>query len=164
MERIVLNHLSGSKAGQADEIPLRDINEISVGRDPACTISFSETDSMAGRQHLRLARNLATPDQFLVTDLNSRNGTFLNGQRITGTVPVKSGDRLQCGNGGPEFQFHYFPETEPLLYQSGPAATAPFNVPPQRLSSPAPSNYAPNHPLAHLAHPQAAPPAAPSTT
>lgn len=160
MERIVLNYLSGSKAGQTEEISLRDTHEISVGRDPACTVSFSETDSMVGRQHLKLTRNPAAPDQFLVTDLNSRNGAFLNGYRINGTVALKNGDVLQCGGGGPELRFHYFPETEPLVYQSGPAATAPFNVPPPQLAPPASPNYAPQHPLAHLAHAQAAPPSA----
>ena len=157
MEHMLLTHLSGSKAGQTEEIPLRETNEVSIGRDPACHVSFSETDSMVGRQHLKLTRHAAAPDRFFVTDLNSRNGTFLNGHRITGTVALKSGDRLQFGSGGPELQFQYFPETEPLDYQSGPAATTPLNVPPPQPPPAASPSYLPNHPLAHLARAQAAP-------
>ena len=98
MERMLLTHLSGLKAGQTEEIPLRETNEVRIGRDPACHVSFSETDSMVGRQHLKLTRHAAAPDRFFVTDLNSRNGTFLNGHRVTGTVALKSGDRLQFGD------------------------------------------------------------------
>ena len=95
MERIVLRHLSGSKAGRVEEFPLNQYHEIIIGRDPSATVSFSETDAMVGRQHLKIFRHASSPSQFLVSDLNSRNGTFLNGQRVTGTVALRSGDVLQ---------------------------------------------------------------------
>lgn len=161
MERIVLKHLSGSKAGQVEEFPLHQYNEIVVGRDPAANLSFAETDAMVGRQHLKLTRSAAEPPQFFVTDLNSRNGTFLNGHRVTGTVALRPGDVLRCGNGGPEVRFDYQPDTEPLPRHTGPAATVPLGVmPTPNVAAPAP-NFPPAHPLAHLARPQTLPAPAP---
>jgi hypothetical protein len=115
MERIVLRHLSGSKANQEDLVPLSQFNAIILGRDLSSTIRFSEeAETIVGRQHARISRNPALPSLFLITDLNSRNGTFINGQRISGTVPLKQGDVVQCGLGGPEFRFDVEPATDPL--------------------------------------------------
>ena len=97
MERIVLRHLSGSMAGRVEEFPLNQYNEIVIGRDPSSNVSFSGADAIVGRQHLKLSRQASAPSQFIVSDLNSRNGTFLNGQRVVGTVALRSGDVLQCG-------------------------------------------------------------------
>src|SRR5215218_10101700 len=41
--------------------------------------------------------------------MNSRNGTFVNRQRITGTVRINPGDVVQLGPGGPEFVFEIEP-------------------------------------------------------
>src|SRR5262249_12674002 len=106
MEYIVLNHLSGSKANQEDRFPLDQFKEIILGRDPSATVSFNEVaEAMVGRSHARITRNIALPSLFFITDLNSRNGTFVNQQRITGAVGIKTGDIIQCGVGGPIFRF-----------------------------------------------------------
>ncbi len=124
MERIVLAYLSGSKANQEEKFPLRDFKEITLGRDPSSTVRFSEeAGTVVSRQHARITRNIALPSQFFITDLDSRNGTFINGQRIVGTVIIKPGDVVQCGAGGPEFRFSVEPETSPLTAET-PAPTA----------------------------------------
>ena len=124
MEYIVLNHLSGSKANQEERFPLDRFNELILGRDPSSTVSFNEeTEAMVGRHHARITRNLALPSLFFITDLNSRNGTFVNQQRITGTVALKTGDVVQCGLGGPVFRFKFEPETEPIGVTPAPRQT-----------------------------------------
>lgn len=47
-----------------------------------------------------------TPDGFIITDMNSLNGTFVNGERVqTGKeMELKNGDRITLGN--EEFQFY----------------------------------------------------------
>jgi len=40
MERIVLKHLSGSKANQVEEFPLSHVKELVLGRDPSSTVKY----------------------------------------------------------------------------------------------------------------------------
>jgi pSer/pThr/pTyr-binding forkhead associated (FHA) protein len=110
MTRIVLKHLSGSKAGQVDEFPLSQFPELIIGRDPAATLKYDAVkDDLVGRQHARIAADRANPAAFTLTDLGSRNGTFINRQRVTGTVQIAPGDVVQFGPGGPEFEFDLAP-------------------------------------------------------
>jgi S1-C subfamily serine protease len=110
MERIVLKHLSGSKANQVEEFPLAHVKELILGRDPSSTVKYDpDRDDLVGRQHAKITQDPNDPSQFIVSDLNSRNGTFVNRQRITGTVRVNPGDVVQLGPGGPEFVFEIEP-------------------------------------------------------
>jgi hypothetical protein len=112
MERIVIAHLGGPKANQEEKFPLSDFKEITIGRDPSSSVRYGEDPkTVVSRQHVRITRNIALPSQFFITDLDSRNGTFVNGQRIVGTISLKPGDVVQCGVGGPEFRFIIEPET-----------------------------------------------------
>ncbi|HEY8459726.1 MAG TPA: FHA domain-containing protein, partial [Blastocatellia bacterium] len=113
MEYIVLSHLSGSKANQEERFPLNQFEEIIIGRAASANVSFDDaTESMVGRQHARITRNIALPSLFFITDLDSRNGTFVNQRRITGTSALKTGDVVQCGIGGPIFRFRFEPEID----------------------------------------------------
>src|SRR6266436_8175285 len=110
MERIVLRHLSGSKANQVEEFPLAHFQELTIGRDPSATVKYDpDRDDLVGRQHAKIVRDSANPNEFLITDVGSRNGTFVNKQRIVGTAKVVPGDVVQFGAGGPEFQFDLEP-------------------------------------------------------
>jgi len=110
MERIVLRHLSGSKANQVEEFPLSHVTELIFGRDPSATVKYDpDRDDLVGRQHARVAPDENDPTQFILTDLNSRNGTYLNKQRIVGPSRVSPGDLIQLGPGGPEVQFEIEP-------------------------------------------------------
>jgi MoxR-like ATPase len=52
------------------------------------------TDPMISRQHLRV---LFDGSDFVVTDLNSHNGSFVAGQRISGATRVASGTLIRLG-------------------------------------------------------------------
>jgi S1-C subfamily serine protease len=131
MERIVLKHLSGSKANQVEEFPLNHVKELILGRDPSSTVKYDpDRDDLVGRQHAKITQDPNDPSQFIVSDMNSRNGTFVNRQRITGTVRVNPGDVVQLGPGGPEFVFDVEPRPAGAtkatrVAQTGPAAGAP---------------------------------------
>ena len=51
--------------------------EVSIGRDPTCDICLDNTG--ISRQHARIQR---TPGGYIVEDLGSANGTFLNEQPV----------------------------------------------------------------------------------
>ncbi len=124
MKRIVLKHLSGSKASQVEEFPLNHFQELVIGRDPSAAVRYDPTrDDLVGRRHARIAPDPTDPSQFTITDLNSRNGTFVNKQRIIGTARLTPGDVVQLGPGGPELMFDLDPRPENFV-----AATREANV------------------------------------
>ncbi|QDT56816.1 Phosphoserine phosphatase RsbU [Caulifigura coniformis] len=69
-----------------------DVNEVVVGRLPECEIHLDS--NMISRKHARLRRNGST---IVLEDLGSGNGTFVNGQRISGAVTLQHDDRVKFG-------------------------------------------------------------------
>ena len=53
-------------------------------------------DNKVSRNHLQMVMD--DQGNFSVMDLNSTNGTFVNGQRITGEVPLRVTDELRIGD------------------------------------------------------------------
>ncbi len=142
MERIVLRHLSGSKANQVEEFPLSHFRELIFGRDPSASVKYDPNrDDLVGRQHAKIIQDPADPNQFVITDLNSRNGTFVNRQRIGGSVRISPGDTVQFGAGGPEFQFDVEPRPQadmrPTRMEGSTAGfgSSPVTTPPTRMGS-----------------------------
>jgi S1-C subfamily serine protease/pSer/pThr/pTyr-binding forkhead associated (FHA) protein len=142
IKRIVLRHLSGSKVNQVEEFPLQHFKELTIGRDPSATIKYDpDRDDLVGRQHAKIVPDPADPNQFTVIDLNSRNGTFVNKQRIVGTARIMPGDVVQLGPGGPEFQFDLEPRpaelVRPTRVATDDAATMLTQLaPPTRVAEP----------------------------
>ena len=128
MTRIILKHLSGSRAGQASEFPLPQTTEIVFGRDPQASIPYDPSqDDLVGRHHAKLAPDAALPGQFTLTDLNSRNGTFVNKQRLNGTMRLTPGDVIQLGVGGPECTFDLSPRPAQMLQPTREAGAAGYS-------------------------------------
>ncbi len=101
MPSLILRHLTGSKANQ--EQPFSEAEQaapITVGRDPASRLAFAEADDAVSRQHARIERDAA--EGFKIIDLNSANGLFVNGTRVQSESPLRHGDIVQFGKGGPE--------------------------------------------------------------
>ncbi len=76
-----------------DESPSRfDLEEgdTTIGRHPECTIVVDA--GAVSRYH---AKVVGTGNRFLVEDSGSRNGTFLNGQLLTGPEQLREGDRIR---------------------------------------------------------------------
>ena len=63
-----------------------------VGRSPDCDLVAGGDGASA--RHCRLT---ATAGGFVLEDLGSTNGTFVNGRRATGPTAVRPGDRLAFG-------------------------------------------------------------------
>ncbi|MBP7415251.1 MAG: FHA domain-containing protein, partial [Pyrinomonadaceae bacterium] len=113
MERMLIKHLSGSKANQVEEFAIKHHSELIFGRDTSATVKYDpDRDDLVGREHAKIAIDPANPNGFLLTDMNSTNGTFVNKQKVTGTVKLNIGDNVQFGPGGPEFTFDVEPRPE----------------------------------------------------
>lgn len=67
--------------------------ESTVGRAGGCQVRVDDT--FASQLH---ARVYAAQGGYVVEDLGSTNGTFVNGERITAPRVLQRGDRLQVGN------------------------------------------------------------------
>jgi pSer/pThr/pTyr-binding forkhead associated (FHA) protein len=66
---------------------------IGIGREPDNAIAIVDDTYLSGHH----AKVSVSGGQVIVDDLASRNGTYLNGARITETRSVKVGDRIQIG-------------------------------------------------------------------
>jgi len=71
---------------------LRPGATVVVGRDASADIVIDTPN--VSRQHARIE---VTEEGYRVTDLGSTNGTWLNGERVTGTVTVVPADDLRVG-------------------------------------------------------------------
>ena len=67
-----------------------------IGRAPDCDIVVN--DPQVSARHCQLMR---TEAGWLLRDLGSTNGTFVNGVRIAGTVSVRPGDKILLANAVP---------------------------------------------------------------
>jgi len=110
MQKILIHYLAGARENQVDEFPVTVQQELIVGRDAGAQIRFdAERDDLVSRQHSKIIQNPWDPSGFQLVDLQSRNGTFLNHQRVYGAVRLNHGDVIQLGAGGPEFRFQIDP-------------------------------------------------------
>lgn len=68
-------------------------DRFTIGRDASCDLAIA--DMTVSRQHAQLER---TQDGWLLSDLESTNGTRVNGWRVRGQVPVHPGDLVSFGS------------------------------------------------------------------
>jgi pSer/pThr/pTyr-binding forkhead associated (FHA) protein len=89
MSDLKLVVLAGAKEGT--QIPLKK-DKFIIGRSSECTLrAASEAIS---RRHCAILR---TKDGWMARDLGSRNGTYLNDQRIESPTRLSAGDELRIG-------------------------------------------------------------------
>lgn len=104
-ERIVIRHRNLAKINQLEAFPVRMFKELTAGRESDCDIKFDpDRDDLVSRRHAKIVIGNTEPVEFSITDLGSLNGTFVNKQRISKQTVLRSGDVIQFGSSGPEFQ------------------------------------------------------------
>ncbi len=67
--------------------------EVTIGRAPGCSVPLAD-DTFVSQLHARIYVRDGKP---FVEDLGSTNGTFLNRDRLSKTMPLHRGDKLQIG-------------------------------------------------------------------
>ena len=82
---------SGVCAGRCTALPAIG-QEITIGRANSCDLDLG--DDYASGQHARIWRDA---EGFILEDLRSTNGTFLNGHRITEPVRLNPDDTIRIG-------------------------------------------------------------------
>lgn len=96
---IVIAHQAGSTlAGREQRFPGPLVR---LGRRPDNQVAFDpERDRSVSGHHCEI--EMRNGGELLLRDLGSQNGTFLDGQRISGEVALAPGARIRLGQGGPE--------------------------------------------------------------
>jgi S1-C subfamily serine protease len=92
---VVITHLSGGNAGQ-QKVVTKDA--LTFGRAADNDVVFSPQDLRASSHHAAL---LVEGEEYMLEDLNSTNGTYLNGMKVK-RAAVKSGDTVEFGRKGPK--------------------------------------------------------------
>ena len=115
-----LQFVNGNQQGQAAQVAG---DRFLVGRGSDCQLTLA--DSEASRRHALLRPQ--ADGSVVLEDLGSTNGTYVNGQRITGPVTLRGGERVRIG------------DTE-LNFLNGAGADPTQASPPQApVMSPAPA-------------------------
>src|SRR3989338_1962426 len=103
-----LHILAGTRAGQVE---VHSINEITVGRHPSSVLRFDpERDLDVSTRHAVIARSGTS---WVVRDLQSRNGTLVNGHRITADTKLDDTDQIRFGAEGPSVGSRRVPVSVP---------------------------------------------------
>jgi pSer/pThr/pTyr-binding forkhead associated (FHA) protein len=123
--KVTIKTLSGAHSGEEKALEVSGGDVLTIGRDPASKIPFDPNDDIVSREHASISLDANDPAYLALTDTKSRNGTFVNGKRISGTVRLQPGDKVQLGAGGPEFSV----DTDPRPTSLAPTREASV-VPP----------------------------------
>lgn len=122
----------GAHAGRSLEFHTARVR---IGRAPDNDVVFdARLDLDASGHHCEVT---LTDGRWTVTDRNARNGTWVNGLRVTAAHPLAHGDVLECGRNGPRLRVElsppptvavpaFVPQAPPL----GPTPLTPHAAPP----------------------------------
>src|SRR6266581_1961697 len=92
-----------SAGGRTEALELG--RQVVLGRDPSCDVVLD--DNLVSRRHAQL--EVDDSGRMVLRDLGSRNGTFVNGQRIEGAVVLGGNERIGIGDA----QISLAPEVAP---------------------------------------------------
>ena len=76
-----------------------------LGRSPTCHVTLD--DPLVSREHAQLT---VRGHRVTVEDLGSRNGTLVNGEKLTGVHELRDGDRVRLGT--QELVFYHLDDSE----------------------------------------------------
>ena len=88
-DRPCLVVIAGAELGQSVEL---DRDEIQIGRGDQCALVINS--DLVSRHHATVLR---VDSRHVLRDENSTNGTFVNDQRVSGSVGLSDGDQIKIG-------------------------------------------------------------------
>ncbi len=102
--KIKLMHLEGSRKDRIDIIDLTSLPDMvcTIGRDPECVLAFDPyKDQRVSSVHARI---FYRDEEIFIEDLNSTNGTRINGIKIFEKTRLRDGDEIELGRKGVCFE------------------------------------------------------------
>lgn len=87
-------HITLKNRQNGDEYERDFEGEVIVGRSPEEANLIVYDDRSVSKSHFKI---IEQKGEFLIEDLQSSNHTWLNGRRVVGQQPVKTGDRVTIG-------------------------------------------------------------------
>jgi S1-C subfamily serine protease len=126
-----LRVLSGARAGVRESF---DAPVVSVGRHPMSDFRFDpQVDLDVSTRHAEFRH---TGGAWSIADLESTNGTFVNGERITGERRLGEGDIVSFGGNGPRVEVRGVGIVTPATsVQAQSSANAPKGAPAPRMDT-----------------------------
>ncbi|NJL64642.1 MAG: PrsW family intramembrane metalloprotease [Methylacidiphilales bacterium] len=119
--------VNGAALGSESGYSLLANREVVIGRDPGCQIVLDAIKyRMVSRRHAVVRPLSPSPDghnTWVICDLSSANGTYLNDRQIEGCQELHNGDRISLAQDGPQFVFEY-EVNYPATVLGSPAATS----------------------------------------
>src|SRR5881227_1421626 len=97
---------------------------VTCGRAPDNVISFAD-DANVSRYHIEIEPR---SDGYWIIDLNSSNGTTVNGEALIGDRPLNDGDKIVLG-GSSELEFVTGPDADEPAADPAQSATESAAVP-----------------------------------
>jgi S1-C subfamily serine protease len=157
---MILEITSGADAGRTANI---SGDQFTLGREGNTNLVLR--DAKASRRHASLKQ---LPDgRVELTDLGSRNGTFVNGQQVTGSITLSGGEEIRIG----DTVLKVVREAPQAAPQVAPPPAPPVPpAPPGQGAAPPPAQQPPQPPIAppfqpgQVRQPDAPPPPGPSAS
>lgn len=122
------------KGGQERRIPF-SVPELTVGR-----VQGNDLVLPKGNVSKRHARILFREGRFIVTDLNSTNGTYVNRRRITQATIIRDGDKVYVGDFVIRVESNVSSSLPAEAPVSTPSSELPVVPPGSEVEVPAPAN------------------------
>ena len=121
--KAIFTYLTGGRAGQAVVV---EKSYAMLGRAPQADVRFGPDHDLpvSGRHAAVVFRD----GDWILRDLASTNGTFVNGERIKGEHQLGDQDLIRLGDGGPMLRFG-------VMHDSWRPSAGPTPVPPETATS-----------------------------
>ncbi len=87
--QVVLRVIEGPSAGKEFKLP---VDNFVIGRGDGCHLK--PKSDMVSRRHCALA---VRDSKLFLEDFGSKNGTYVNDERVEGTIELKMGDHIRVG-------------------------------------------------------------------
>jgi serine protease Do len=137
LEKLILRIQSGKRANETIVLSLPEVEAgVSMGRDVSSSVLMDASEDQVSRQHARIEIDEASEYDLALIDLQSSNGTFVNGERIEGRGRVSHGDTIGLGMTGPKIVVEFNPEPPAAHKATRVVNISPSQTPTRQINVP----------------------------